>query len=51
MPTPRAGESSRLLLATVPAVGIAVVAISTASEEWGAGLVILLAVLAIVGCS
>ncbi|MFD1545413.1 hypothetical protein [Nonomuraea guangzhouensis] len=48
MPTPRAGESSRLLLASVPAVGIAVVAISTASEEWGAGLVILLAVLAIV---
>ncbi|MEU4234670.1 hypothetical protein AB0F17_61230 [Nonomuraea sp. NPDC026600] len=48
MPTPRASESSRLLLASVPAVGIAVVAISTASEEWGAGLVILLAVLAIV---
>ena len=48
MPTPRASELSRLLLASVPAVGIAVVAISTASEEWGAGLVILLAVLAIV---
>lgn len=48
MPTPRAAERSRLLLASVPAVGISVVAISTASEEWGAGLVILLAVLAIV---
>ncbi|MEV0348926.1 hypothetical protein AB0H88_24385 [Nonomuraea sp. NPDC050680] len=48
MPTPRAAERSRLLFASVPAVGISVVAISTASEEWGAGLVILLAVLAIV---
>ncbi|MCA2229880.1 hypothetical protein [Nonomuraea aurantiaca] len=48
MPTPRAAERSRLMLASVPAVGISVVAISTASEEWGAGLVILLAVLAIV---
>jgi hypothetical protein len=47
-PTPRAKERSRLLLASVPAVGIAVVAISTASESWGAGLIILLAVLAIV---
>ncbi|WP_433516759.1 hypothetical protein ACQP2T_15045 [Nonomuraea sp. CA-143628] len=48
MPSPRAAERSRLLLASVPAVGISVVAISTASEEWGPGLVILLAVLAIV---
>ncbi|WP_219468862.1 hypothetical protein [Nonomuraea rhizosphaerae] len=47
-PTPRADERTRLLLASVPAVGIAVVAISTASEAWGAGLVILLAALAIV---
>ncbi|MFG1963204.1 hypothetical protein [Nonomuraea sp. NPDC049028] len=48
MPSPRAAERSRLLLASVPAVGISVVAISTASEEWGPGLVILLAVLAVV---
>ncbi|WP_336216448.1 hypothetical protein [Nonomuraea sp. LPB2021202275-12-8] len=48
-PTPRPKERSRLLLATVPAAGIAVVAISTASEDWRAGLVILLAVLAIAG--
>ncbi|MFI9554890.1 hypothetical protein [Nonomuraea endophytica] len=46
-PTPRARERSRLLLATVPAAGIAVLAISTASQDWKAGLVVLVAVLSI----
>ncbi|MEU0568700.1 hypothetical protein ABZ297_25430 [Nonomuraea sp. NPDC005983] len=47
-PSGTARERGRLLLATVPAAGIAVVALSTASEDWTASLVILLAVLAIV---
>ncbi|TMR88598.1 hypothetical protein [Nonomuraea basaltis] len=42
-------ERSRLLLAAVPAAGIAVVAISTATEGWRATPVILLAATAIVG--
>jgi len=42
-------ERGRLLKATAPAAGIAVLAISTASQDWRAELVILLAVLAIVG--
>ncbi|MFI6291624.1 hypothetical protein ACIBEJ_08555 [Nonomuraea sp. NPDC050790] len=46
-PTPRAKERSRLLLAAVPAAGIAVLAISTASQDWKAGLVVLVAVLSI----
>ncbi|MFI7699330.1 hypothetical protein [Nonomuraea sp. NPDC049480] len=46
-PDPR--ERSRLLLAAVPAAGIAVVAISTATEGWRAIPVILLAATAIVG--
>ncbi|MEU8248714.1 hypothetical protein [Nonomuraea sp. NPDC048916] len=46
-PVPRASERSRLLLATVPAAGISVVAVSTATEDWRANLVILVAVLAI----
>ncbi|MFI6385777.1 hypothetical protein [Nonomuraea sp. NPDC050540] len=46
-PTPRARERSRLLLAAVPAAGIAVLAISTASQDWKAGLVVLVAVLSI----
>ncbi|WP_049577142.1 hypothetical protein [Nonomuraea sp. SBT364] len=48
-PRMRAKERSRLLLAAVPAAGIAVVAISTASEDWRAGLVVLLALLAVGG--
>ncbi|MFI7130345.1 hypothetical protein ACIBQ1_31965 [Nonomuraea sp. NPDC050153] len=43
------GERSRLLLAAVPAAGIAVVAVSTASEGWRAVPVILLAVVAVGG--
>ncbi|MFI6504119.1 hypothetical protein [Nonomuraea typhae] len=46
-PAPRARERSRLLLATVPAAGIAVLAISTASQDWRAGLVVLVAVLSV----
>ncbi|WP_157246519.1 hypothetical protein [Nonomuraea typhae] len=46
-PAPRAKERSRLLLATVPAAGIAVLAISTASQDWRAGLVVLVAVLSV----
>ncbi|MEV4895037.1 hypothetical protein AB0K48_37230 [Nonomuraea sp. NPDC055795] len=46
-PTPRAKERTRLLLAAVPAAGIAVLAISTASQDWKAGLVVLVAVLSI----
>ncbi|TMR14231.1 hypothetical protein ETD86_29245 [Nonomuraea turkmeniaca] len=42
-------ERSRLLLAAVPAAGIAVVAISTATEGWRAIPVIMLAATAIVG--
>ncbi|MGP3912384.1 hypothetical protein [Nonomuraea sp. 10N515B] len=42
-------ERSRLLLAAVPAAGIAVVAISTATEGWRAVPVIMLAATAIVG--
>lgn len=42
-------ERGRLLKATAPAAGIAVLAISTASQDWRADLVILLAVLAIAG--
>jgi hypothetical protein len=48
-PGPDVGERSRLLLAAVPAAGIAVVAISTATEGWRAIPVILLAVTAIAG--
>ncbi|MCA2190595.1 hypothetical protein [Nonomuraea cavernae] len=44
---PRASERSRLLLATVPAAGISVLAISTATDDWRANLVILVAVLAV----
>jgi hypothetical protein len=44
---PLPGERNRLLLATVPAAGIAVVAISTASEDWRSSLVIGVAVLAV----
>ncbi|MEV0385319.1 hypothetical protein [Nonomuraea sp. NPDC050643] len=47
-PEPDERERSRLLLAAVPAAGIAVVAISTATEGWGSTLVIVLAGLAIV---
>ncbi|MFI9844529.1 hypothetical protein ACIHFD_46405 [Nonomuraea sp. NPDC051941] len=43
------GERSRLLLAAVPAAGIAVVAISTATEGWRAVPVIVLAVVAVAG--
>ncbi|MEW1845420.1 hypothetical protein AB0392_46370 [Nonomuraea angiospora] len=43
------GERSRLLLAAVPAAGIAVVAISTATEGWRALPVIVLAVVAVAG--
>ncbi|MFI6594600.1 hypothetical protein ACIBHX_00025 [Nonomuraea sp. NPDC050536] len=46
-PSPRAKERSRLLLATVPAAGIAFVAISTANENWRPSLVVLVAVLAV----
>lgn len=46
---PEGRERGRLLLALGPAAGIAVVAISTASEGWRAGPVILLAVVAVVG--
>lgn len=46
-PAPKARERSRLLLATVPAAGIAVLAISTASQDWRDLLVVLVAVLAI----
>ncbi|TMR10168.1 hypothetical protein, partial [Nonomuraea zeae] len=48
-PSPSVKERTRLLLAAVPAAGIAVVAISTATEGWRAIPVILLAGLAIVG--
>ncbi|MEV0595287.1 hypothetical protein [Nonomuraea cavernae] len=44
---PRASERSRLLLATVPAAGISVLAISTATDDWRANLVIVVAVLAV----
>ncbi|WP_343953015.1 hypothetical protein [Nonomuraea longicatena] len=47
-PVPRARERSRLLFATVPAAAIAVLAISTASQDWQALLVILVAVLSVV---
>ncbi|WP_188195893.1 hypothetical protein [Nonomuraea sp. SYSU D8015] len=46
---PDVRERSRLLLAAVPAAGIAVVAISTATEGWRAIPVILLAATAVVG--
>ncbi|MDR8415110.1 hypothetical protein MTP10_41065 [Nonomuraea sp. 3-1Str] len=46
-PRPEPRERSRLLLATMPAAGIAVVAISTASEDWRPNIVILVAVLAV----
>nr|WP_055506269.1 hypothetical protein [Nonomuraea pusilla] len=45
---PSAAETRRLLLAAVPAAGIAAVAIATASQGWGATLVIVLAGLAVV---
>ncbi|WP_043634353.1 hypothetical protein [Nonomuraea candida] len=48
-PVPDLRERGRLLLAAVPAAAIAVAAISTASEGWRAGPVILLAVVAVVG--
>ncbi|MFI6926467.1 hypothetical protein ACIBIZ_41490 [Nonomuraea spiralis] len=48
-PAPDAGEGGRLLLAAVPAAGIAVVAVSTATAGWGVAPVILLAGLAIAG--
>ncbi|MFG1706100.1 hypothetical protein ACFLIM_23180 [Nonomuraea sp. M3C6] len=48
-PAPDAGERSRLLLAAVPAAGVAVVAISTATEGWRAIAVIVLAALAVAG--
>ncbi|MFI7448457.1 hypothetical protein ACIBQX_13250 [Nonomuraea sp. NPDC049714] len=48
-PGVRFQERGRLLKATAPAAGIAVLAISTASQDWRADLVILLAVLAIAG--
>ncbi|MEU8107500.1 hypothetical protein AB0C18_27675 [Nonomuraea muscovyensis] len=47
-PQPQPKERSRLLLAAVPAAGIAVVAVSTASQDWQANLVILVAALAVV---
>ncbi|WP_090946526.1 hypothetical protein [Nonomuraea jiangxiensis] len=46
---PQVGERPRLLLAVLPAGGIAVVAISTATEGWRAVPVFLLAGLAVVG--
>ncbi|MEO3872923.1 hypothetical protein ABGB18_29255 [Nonomuraea sp. B12E4] len=48
-PVPGVGERGRLLLAAVPAGGIAVVAISTATEGWRSVPVIVLAALAVVG--
>ncbi|WP_433431598.1 hypothetical protein [Nonomuraea sp. CA-141351] len=48
-PGPDDGERRRLLLAAVPAAGIAVVGISTATAGWRAMPVILLAVLAVAG--
>lgn len=47
-PRPEPRERNRLLLAAVPATGIAAAAISTASQDWQAQLVILVAALAIV---
>lgn len=44
---PRAAERNRVLLATVPAAGIAVLAISSASDSWRPVLVILVAVLSV----
>ncbi|MEV0202335.1 hypothetical protein [Nonomuraea sp. NPDC050691] len=46
-PRPQPRERSRLLLATMPAAGIAIVAISTASEDWRPNVVIVVAVLAV----
>ncbi|MBN6057560.1 hypothetical protein JYK22_36900, partial [Nonomuraea sp. RK-328] len=46
-PRPLPRERSRLLLATMPAAGIAIVAISTASEDWRPNIVIVVAVLAV----
>ncbi|NUW43168.1 hypothetical protein [Nonomuraea rhodomycinica] len=46
-PRPQQRERSRLLLATMPAAGIAIVAISTASEDWRPNIVIVVAVLAV----
>ncbi|GAA3176632.1 hypothetical protein [Nonomuraea roseoviolacea] len=46
-PRPQPRERSRLLLATMPAAGIAIVAISTASEDWRPNIVIVVAVLAV----
>ncbi|MGN9846039.1 hypothetical protein ACTMTI_48770 [Nonomuraea sp. H19] len=48
-PGPDVRERNRLLLAAVPAAGISVAAISTATEGWRAIPVILLAAVAIVG--
>ncbi|MEV0619010.1 hypothetical protein AB0I81_37230 [Nonomuraea sp. NPDC050404] len=48
-PVPDLRERGRLLLAAVPAAAIAVAAISTATEGWRAGPVILLAVVAVLG--
>jgi hypothetical protein len=48
-PAPSAKERTRLLLAAVPAAGIAVVAVSTATEGWRAIPVVLLAGVAVVG--
>lgn len=44
---PRAAERNRLLLAAVPAAGIAVLAISSASDSWPPGLVVLVALLSV----
>ncbi|MFI6321646.1 hypothetical protein ACIBG8_29210 [Nonomuraea sp. NPDC050556] len=44
---PRAAERSRLLLAAVPAAAIAVLAITSASDSWPPGLVVLVALLSV----
>jgi hypothetical protein len=47
-PRERAGERHRILLATAPAAGVALVAIGAASQDWNAGLMVALAGLAVV---
>ncbi|MFD2349873.1 hypothetical protein ACFSTC_11680 [Nonomuraea ferruginea] len=48
-PGPRPEDRSRVLLAIVPAAGVAAVAIGAASQDWHGGLMITLAALAMVG--
>ncbi|GAA4091751.1 hypothetical protein [Nonomuraea soli] len=46
-PRPQGVESSRLTMSAVPAAGIAALAVGTTYSDWGAGLVIVAAVLSV----